>query len=109
MILAASVAILVCHSASLAALALSPSNALPPITRSRQLQQVRENGCPKASNGIPAPSNRKSSRIATPVCPGRDVRKALVALAVEPRVQESERRSPLGDERVVDESDDGCH
>ena len=59
-----------------------------------------------ASNSIPTLLGREAVSLATVGRADGDVGEGLVGLAVEPRVEETERLLALGEESVVDESDD---
>jgi hypothetical protein len=70
------------------------------------LQQLREIRSTETGNGIPALSNRETLNVAAVAETLLHVVEALVALGVEPRVQEAERSLAAGDQGVVDEGED---
>lgn len=63
---------------------------------------------PPSRDRIPALLRRETRRVAPDRTAARDVREGEVANGVEPRVQEAQRRSALGDQRIVNEGEDGA-
>ena len=75
----------------------------------RQPDQFREYRRSETRHRIPALRYRKPGSIAASADTLRDVGKRLIALLVQPRVQESEGCLAICNQGVVCESDDGGH
>lgn len=76
------------------------------ITPARQLDQLREDGCPQPGDRIPALSSRESLGATAIWRSLGDVRQPLIPLLIQPGVQESKRRLARGNQGVIDEGDD---
>lgn len=61
----------------------------------------------EASDSIPALLSREAGGVATVARPDGHVGEGLVRLAVQPRVEETERLLVLSEQSIVDERDDG--
>lgn len=72
----------------------------------RQLDQFREVGRSEAGNGVPTFGDRETLDVAAMAISLGDIRKALVALLVQPGVQEAKNRLSTCKQRVVDERKD---
>ena len=59
-----------------------------------QLYNLGKYWSPKARHRIPALLDRKTSSITTSITSRQNIRKALIALGIEPRVQESHGWAP---------------